>query len=257
MFPTRKAETFRMTTPGLDAPVLVRRSARARRLSLTVNEARRGAVLTVPGYTSLEEAGNFLAQHFEWLQKRLAALPRPVPFADGGVVPLRGRGHVLRFTPNGRQRGVVWIENPAGAGERAGAEETALPVICVAGAHEHAPRRLKDWLKRQAREDLARHCAAHAATLDVKPKRIAIRDQSSRWGSCSATGVLSFSWRLILAPGRILDYLAAHEVAHLLEMNHGPRFWAHVRKTCATMDEAKSWLKKNGSGLHRYGAPDA
>ena len=243
-----------MTAPGLDAPVLVRRSRRARRLSLTVNEARRGAVLTVPGYTSLEEAGDFLAQHFEWLQKRLAAMPQPVPFADGGVVPLRGESHLLRFAPNGRTRGVVWLEDPAEEGERAGDEVATLPVVCVAGALEHAPRRLKDWLKRQAREDLSRRCAAHAENLGVKPKRISIRDQSSRWGSCSAAGVLSFSWRLILAPGQILDYLAAHEVAHLREMNHGPRFWAHVRETCAGMDEAKSWLRKNGSGLHRYGA---
>ncbi len=253
MFSRRKPETFHMTTPGLDAPVLVRRSARARRLSLTVNEARRGAVLTLPGYTSLEEAGRFLAQHFEWLQKRLAAMPRPVPFADGVVVPLRGRDHSLCFIPNGRQRGVVRVQE----GDAAGTAETSLPVIRVAGAQEHAPRRLKDWLKRQAREDLARHCAAHAGTLGVKPKRIAIRDQSSRWGSCSAAGILSFSWRLILAPGPVLDYLAAHEVAHLLEMNHGPRFWAHVRETCAGMDEAKYWLKKNGSGLHRYGAAES
>ncbi|MFQ5626488.1 MAG: M48 family metallopeptidase, partial [Methyloligellaceae bacterium] len=230
-----------MTAAGLDAPVLVRRNPRARRLSLSVNEARRGAVLTVPRYTSLEEAGNFLAKHFEWLQKRLAALPRPMPFADGGVVPLRGQDHVLRFTPNARKRGVVWNE------EQPPGKENSLPVICVAGAEEHAPRRLKDWLKRQARADLSGRCAVHAARLDVKPKRITIRDQSTRWGSCSATGALSFSWRLILAPAQVLDYMAAHEVAHLREMNHGARFWAIVRETCATMDEAKAWLRKNGA----------
>ena len=250
MFSRRKPETFHLTAAGLDAPVLVRRNPRARRLSLSVNEARRGAVLTVPRYTSLEEAGSFLAKHFEWLQKRLAALPRPMPFAHGSVVPLRGRDHALQFTPNAKKRGVVWTEDESPG------KKTSLPLIYVAGAEEHAPRRLKDWLKRQAREDLSGRCAVHAARLGVTPKRITIRDQSTRWGSCSANGVLSFSWRLILAPAQVLDYLAAHEVAHLREMNHGASFWAIVRETCATMDEAKAWIKKNGAELHRYGASD-
>ena len=196
-----------MKTDGLDAPVLVRRNPRARRISLTVNEARRGVVLTVPGHTSLEEAGSFLAKHFDWLQKKLAALPQPVPFTDGEVIPLRGEDHLLRFQPSGKKRGVVWID-----------DALAGPVICVAGAQEHAPRRLKDWLKRAAREDLSYRCSVHAATLGVTPKRITVRDQSSRWGSCSAKGVLSFSWRLILAPDYVLDYLAAHEVAHMRDL---------------------------------------
>lgn len=247
MFSRRKPETYHLTTPGLDAPVLVRRNPRARRLSLSVNEARRGAVLTVPRYTSLEEAGEFLAKHFEWLQKHLSALPHPAPFVDGSVVPLRGCDHALHFTPNARKRGVVWIE------QRPHESESALPVICVAGAQEHAPRRLKDWLKRQAREELSERCAVHAARLGVKPKRIAIRDQTTRWGSCSAGGVLSFSWRLVLAPAHVLDYLAAHEVAHLREMNHSARFWVLVRESCPALDEAKAWLKKNGAQLHRYG----
>ena len=248
MFSRRKPETFHMRAQGLDAPVLVRRSLRARRISLTVNEARRGAVLTVPGHASLEEAGRFLARHFEWLQKRLSALPLPIPFADGAVIPLRGQDHVLRFTPDNRVRGVVWAEQAPALDER------ELPSIYVAGAEEHAPRRLKDWLKREARSELSARCRAHAATLEVRPKRITVRDQTSRWGSCSPGGGLSFSWRLILAPEHVLDYLAAHEVAHLREMNHGPRFWALVRKTCPAMNEAKGWLKTNGAQLHRYGA---
>lgn len=246
-----KPETFQMKAAGLDEPVLVRRSPRARRISLSVNEAKRGAVLTVPRHATLEEAGRFLAQHFEWLQKRLAALPAPVPFSDGVVLPLRGRDHVVRYAPGVKRRGSVWVE------EACEAVAFDLPTINIAGAEAHAPRRLKDWLKREARTDLSARCAAHAATLKVRPKRITVRDQTSRWGSCSAGGVLSFSWRLILAPENVLDYLAAHEVAHLREMNHGPRFWAHVRETFPHMDTAKSWLKKNGAKLHRYGAGDS
>jgi predicted metal-dependent hydrolase len=93
----------------------------------------------------------------------------------------------------------------------------------------------------------------HAERLGLRAKRIAVRDQSSRWGSCSTTGVLSFSWRLVLAPPLVLDYVAAHEVAHLAEMNHGPRFWALVRQTMPEMDEAKLWLLRFGADLHRYG----
>jgi len=251
LFSKPKPETFQMKTPGLDAPVQVRRSPRARRISLSVNEAKRGAVLTVPRHTSLEEAGRFLAQHFDWLQKRLAAMPSAVPFRDGVVLPLRGGDHVVHFTPNVKRRGAVWLE------EKVEIASFDLPTINIAGSEEHAPRRLKDWLKREARSDLSERCNVHAETLQVRPKRITVRDQSSRWGSCSASGVLSFSWRLILAPSDVLDYLAAHEVAHLREMNHGPRFWSHVRETCAHLEKAKSWLRKNGAQLHRYGAEES
>jgi predicted metal-dependent hydrolase len=112
---------------------------------------------------------------------------------------------------------------------------------------------LREWLCAEAMRDLDQRVACHAARLHLKPKRIAVRDQSSRWGSCSTTGVLSFSWRLILAPSQILDYVAAHEVAHLKEMNHGPRFWALVRESMPAMDEAKRWLQIYGMDLHRYG----
>ncbi|MEM1307131.1 MAG: M48 family metallopeptidase, partial [Pseudomonadota bacterium] len=108
-----------------------------------------------------------------------------------------------------------------------------------------------------ARRDIEAAVALHADRLMLTPNRITIRDQVSRWGSCSSNGNLSFSWRLILAPSRILDYVAAHEVAHLEEMNHGPQFWALVRRSCPGTDEAKAWLDRYGIELHRYGvSPD-
>ena len=93
----------------------------------------------------------------------------------------------------------------------------------------------------------------HAGHLNVKPSRITVRDTASRWGSCSSTRALSFSWRLILAPEFVLDYVVAHEVAHLREMNHGPRFWAHVKSIAPDLDAAQAWLKTNGRDLQRYG----
>ena len=95
----------------------------------------------------------------------------------------------------------------------------------------------------------------HANRLGVAAKRIAVRDQTSRWGSCSTTGVLSFSWRLIMAPPEILDYVAAHEVAHLAEMNHGPRFWAETSGLCdGPMEPPRAWLRARGETLLQYGA---
>lgn len=234
-----------MTVRGLDAPVTVRMSPQARRFVLSVNDARRTGVLTMPAHASLEDAGDFLARHYGWLRARLAKIPQAVPFVHGQTMPLRGVEHVIDFAGPGRRRGVVWVDGAAADGRSR---------VCVAGDPAHAPRRLKDWLKREARAELTARANRHAANLGVAPKRIAVRDQTSRWGSCSSSGVLSFSWRVILAPPLVLDYLAAHEVAHLKEMNHSPAFWSLVRRTMPRMDEGRRWLKQHGSALHRYGA---
>ena len=118
----------------------------------------------------------------------------------------------------------------------------------------HLPRRVRDYLKREAKRDLEAASRLAAQGLGIKIGRVSVRDQSSRWGSCSSTGVLSYSWRLILAPPFVLDYLAAHEVAHLVELNHSRRFWRLVDGICPHMRRAKAWLDAHGSDLHRYGA---
>jgi predicted metal-dependent hydrolase len=113
-----------------------------------------------------------------------------------------------------------------------------------------------DYLKREARKELQKASLYYAQALGVKVRRLSIRDQSSRWGSCTSAGSLSFSWRLILAPSRVLDYLAAHEVAHLVEMNHSAKFWRLVRRICPDHEAAKAWLDAHGADLHRYGLPE-
>ncbi|HKB00044.1 MAG TPA: SprT family zinc-dependent metalloprotease [Methyloceanibacter sp.] len=254
-----RGETIEVKIRGLDIPMLLRRSARARRFSLQVNEARRGATLTMPLYSSFADADEFLSRHLDWLKERVAKLPVPVPFSHGAVIPLRGKAHVLRFAGLVHRRGVVWSEAaedvraapawPEGA--RVGVRR--LPRLHVAGAEEHAPRRLLDWLKRQAHLDLKGRVEFHARRLNLAPRRIFVRDQTTRWGSCSTSGALSFSWRLVLAPPFVLDYLAAHEVAHLANMNHGPRFWALVARTMPRHEQAKTWLGKHGGSLHCFG----
>jgi predicted metal-dependent hydrolase len=139
---------------------------------------------------------------------------------------------------------VVWTAS----GERG-------PLICVAGDLSHVPRRVADFLKREARRDLDAAVARHCKALGLAARRITLRDTTSRWGSCSTTGALNFSWRLILAPPFVLDYLAAHEVAHLAHMNHSAMFWRVTRRLFPETDRAEAWLKAHGSGLHRFGVP--
>jgi predicted metal-dependent hydrolase len=238
---TPKGATKGMTVLG--APVEVRRHPGARRLTLRVSRTRRAVIVTLPLQCDVGEAGPFISRNLDWVRARLDSLPQPVSFLDGAFMPLRGEPHKILVTGRLSRDGVV-VQGP-------GAE---YPELRVSGDADHAPRRLRDWLASEARRDLNVSVSHHAKNLNVAAKRIAIRDQTSRWGSCSTTGVLSFSWRLIMAPPAILDYVAAHEVAHLREMNHGPGFWALVRKTYPDMAEAKRWLQIYGMDLHRYGA---
>ncbi len=221
--------------------VHVRRHRQARRYTLRVQSSTREVVLTMPLRGSMREARDFAQKHGAWIASRLRRLPEPVPFADGAVLPFRGVLH--RIAHRRGVRGTVWSETGRD-GEH---------LLCVAGEAPHIARRVADFLKREAKRDLEKASRHAAARLGVTIKRISVRDQSSRWGSCSSTGVLSYSWRLILAPPFVLEYLAAHEVAHLLEMNHSRRFWRAVERILPDMRRAKAWLDAEGVDLHRYG----
>jgi predicted metal-dependent hydrolase len=224
--------------------VRLRRHRQARRYTLRIHSVTREVVLTMPPRGSLRQASEFAQKHGAWIAARLGRLPEAAPFADGAVLPLRGVDH--RIVHRRSARGTVWVESG----------EASERLLCVAGAEPHIPRRVRDFLKREAKRDLETASRRAALALGVAIKRVSIRDQSSRWGSCSTTGVLSYSWRLILAPSFVLDYLAAHEVAHLLEMNHSRGFWRLVERICPHMSRAKAWLDAHGTGLHRYGLQD-
>ena len=235
--------TGELRISGLGAAVEVRRHPKARRMTLRVSRTSRTVIVTLPMQCDLDQAGSFVNNHLDWVRRHLGSLPQPVPFRHGAVVPLRGVPHRIVHSPRHSGRGVVTVSHGG-----------SIPELLVRGEVEHLPRRVLDWMSEQARRDLDRAVQRHAERLGVKAKRIAVRDQVSRWGSCSSNGSLSFSWRLILAPDFILDYVAAHEVAHLQQMNHGPRFWALVRKTMPRTEEARRWLQIYGLDLHRYGA---
>ncbi|MGO8832354.1 MAG: M48 family metallopeptidase [Roseiarcus sp.] len=226
---------------GATYRVALKRLPSARRFTLRVRGATRDVVLTMPARSSLNSAREFAERHAAWIGARLARLPRPVIFEPRSIAPLRGVDHAIVHRPG--VRGVVWVER-ADRG----------PLICVAGDLAHVPRRVADFLKREARRDLEAAVARYCEALGVEARRIALRDTTSRWGSCSSTGALSFSWRLILAPPFVLDYLAAHEVAHFLHLNHSPAFWKVAHRLFPETDRAEQWLKTHGPNLHRFGA---
>jgi predicted metal-dependent hydrolase len=226
---------------GAVLAVRLRRHRQARRYTLRIQAASREVVLTIPPRGTLKEARSFAEKHGAWIAARLGRLPQAAPFADGVVVPLRGEPHTI--THRRGARGTVWTEVDGNDGPR----------LCVAGHIPHLHRRIADFLHREAKRDLEAASHRFARDLGVAIRRVTVRDQSSRWGSCSTTGVLSFSWRLILAPSHVLQYLAAHEVAHLIEMNHSPRFWRVVNRLVPNHERAKAWLDAHGAELHRYG----
>lgn len=241
ILPPAEPVQFRLDLGTEPIMVALRRNPRARRYTLRVRAATRDVVLTLPARGSLNEAYDFARRHAGWIRTRLARLPQTVAFAPGAMIPLRGTPHRIVHRPGAR--GTVWTGIDDGA-----------PVLYVAGEAAHVGRRVGDFLKREARTALTEAARRHAGVLGVTIARVTLRDTASRWGSCSSSGALSFSWRLILAPAFVLDYLAAHEVAHRREMNHGPRFWAHVDRLFPERAAAEAWLKKHGSELHRYGA---
>lgn len=229
---------------GVSTPVEVRRHPSARRLTLRVSRTRRAVILTLPLSSDLNEASRFVNRNLDWLRERLESVPNATPFRTGAIIPVRGEPHEILFTGRLRTHRLV---------TQSAALEAEPARLVIEGLAEFAPRRLQVWLAEQARRDLVERVRHHAGQLGLNARGITIRDQKSRWGSCSSSGKLSFSWRLIMAPGFVLDYVAAHEVAHLAEMNHGPRFWALVTKTAPDMERAKAWLAAHGTDLHCYG----
>lgn len=222
---------------SIEVAVKVRANAKNYRLSIAAGGK---PVLSVPAHGRWPEAAAFLARQNNWLATRLNRGPKPIAFVDCATIPLRHVDHLIVTAD--RIRGRVEI-----------IEEAEGPVLLVPGGPDHMARRLTDWLKAEALVDLEPSVARHAGNLDVKPTSISVRGQSTRWGSCSSAGRLNFNWRLVLAPPFVLDYVAAHEVAHLVEMNHSPAFWDTVTRTLPDMARGRAWLRAHGRELMAVG----
>lgn len=230
------AQSEIVALPGGDARVQWRRSARARRVSLRIDPRDGAVVVTLPPRTSRPAGMALLMDHADWVTRRLAALPGAVVFEDGASVALEGVEHRIRHMPG--RRGTVWLE----AGE-----------IRVAGDVAFLPRRVSDFLRAEARQRLSGLVMEKAALAALRPSRITVKDTRTRWGSCASSRALAFSWRLVMAPRFVQDYVVAHEVAHLRHMNHGPRFWALVETLTQQTKPAMRWLEDEGPRLMRVG----
>jgi predicted metal-dependent hydrolase len=212
--------TLRLALGRKTIAVRVRNSTRARRMRLQVDPTEDWPELIVPRRVSLHAAQRFLEEHLEWLADRVAALPPRVPFTDGAVVPLLGVEHrIRRVDSRSRKNGTVVACRDLFS-PRAEIRVAAPPRALSEDMHR--------WLRQQARHEFAVRSRRYAKRLGREVTGVRVNDPKRQWGSCSSAGRLSFSWRLVMAPPKVIDYVAAHEVAHLVHRHHGRTFWAMV-----------------------------
>jgi predicted metal-dependent hydrolase len=216
-------------------PVAWRSSARARRVSLRIDVARGMVVVTLPPRATRRAGLVLLRAHAAWALGALEALAPAVALEDGAVVRLGDVPHAIRHAPE------------------AGAAHLGDGEIVVGGPARHLRRHTLALLRAEAARRIPPRAARHARVLGVAPRAVRLKDTRTRWGSCAPDGTLAFSWRLVMAPEWVMDYVVAHEVAHLREMNHSPRFWAQVARLSPHRAAAHDWLKDHGSGLLRVG----
>jgi predicted metal-dependent hydrolase len=239
---TRKARPARrelLKIEGRAVEVSVRLNPRARRLIVKVHPATGEVSVVAPSQRALDRALDFARGQSDWIARQLSHVPAPVALIAGAKLPFLGREHVIREGEGGPAP--VWTE-----------EDGDTRILYVAGRKEHTPRRVLDFLKREARRHLELRVIEYSARIGLRHRRITVRDTASRWGSCSSGRSLSFSWRLVLTPAFVMDYVVAHEVAHMREMNHGPAFWRIVKDLVGDVRKPQKWLREHGTALHRY-----
>ena len=221
---------------GHKIPLRVRYNSNAKQIILRVDHKYDGALITLPPLTSKSDGLLFVKERAGWLVKQLTALPQKKQLIPGQWLPLLGKKFQICHRPD-LKVGVQLIETQ----------------IIVSGQLEYLERRVFDWLKKYAKEIISPKANEMASRLGRKINRISIRDTKSRWGSCSHHGNLSFCWRLIMTPESVLNYVIAHEVSHLVHMDHSKEFWSLVKTFDVDPENSRIWLRHNGSMLQRIG----
>jgi len=228
----------RLPLEGLTARLSV--NPRARRLSIRIDARAGEAVLIAPSERKLAEVVAFARTRTDWMRERLAERPQGTPIAPGAVIDLFGRP--TRLTATG------------GAGAARLIEDADGPVIVSGGEGEAYARRVENLFKRVARETLQTRTDVHLRTLGQRPVKMSIADPKSRWGSCSPHNrSIRYSWRVVMAPPAVIDYLAAHEVAHLVHADHSPAYWSVVQGLIGDHRPHRKWLREHGPALHAVG----
>ena len=230
----------RLPPDAVGVPARLSVNPRARRLSIRIDSRAGEAVLVAPSERKLGEAVAFARTKATWIRQRLAERPQGAPLEPGAAIPLFGRDTRLVAT--------------GGAGAARLIEAVDGPVIQSGGEGEAFSRRVENLIKRLARQVLVERTEHHLRTLGQRPVRVSIADTRSRWGSCSPHNrSIRYSWRVIMAPPAVADYLAAHEVAHLVHADHSPAYWAVVQRLVGDHRPHRKWLRDNGPALHAVG----
>ncbi|MEL6860524.1 MAG: SprT family zinc-dependent metalloprotease [Pseudomonadota bacterium] len=220
---------------GQKVQVRLEVNPKARRLILRLDERNREAVAVAPSKRKIGEAAAFAKDRVDWIAEHLQKLPEHVALDDGAQIMLRGAPCLISLD---------------GTGRLAKLDAGPPQILRVPGDPDTVGKRAERFLKKIAKEDLSAAVIRYCATLGVEARRVTVKDTRSRWGSCTSDGRLAFSWRLVMAPPEVLEYVAAHECAHLLEMNHSPAFWAHVATCRPTWKSERAWLRTHGRDLH-------
>ena len=228
------AELIQLDDPEIS--VAIRRSKQARRLTLTVPHDGGPPRVTAPPRVAVSEIRMFLLRQGDWLRQAIDRAPAPEVVQIGGKLPVAGQ--MLEIVERTGVRRPPFVD--------------ASRLVIQGGDPAAAAKRIEVWLKEVARAALTPIAEDCAEAVGGRIGKITMRDTKGRWGSCSSDGNLNFSWRLAMAPLAVLDYVAAHEAAHLIEMNHGPRFWALVEDLRPDWRDQRAWLRKEGGALHRY-----
>ncbi len=226
------------------APVTLKVNRRARRVSLRLDRTRREVIATAPSLRRLHEAVSFARERARWIAERIAELPEAQPFMPGMTIMVFGEP--------------VRLEHGEGRARWRAAEGGEPATITAMGDGEGYARAVTLVVKRRAEAVLGERTATYAAMLGAEQPKVTIADAKGRWGSCrpglrGGPPAIRYSWRLALAPFAVADYVAAHECAHLLELNHGPRFWAHVKALVGDHRSHRDWLRTEGAKLHAFG----
>jgi predicted metal-dependent hydrolase len=218
-------------------PLVIRRHQRAKRICLRYDPTDHAISLTLPRHARISDGLHFMNQKSEWLIETLKEIPCKKQIKPGAVIPLMGQRVRVRHDASLRK---AW--------------EIADEVLTVSGEREFFQRRMTEALKKIAKKEISALAMRYAKRIDKRVNRVTVRDTRSRWGSCSSTGNLSFSWRLIFAPTEVFEYVVAHEVAHLRHMNHSAKFWEVVHTLCPDYEIARAWLRLHGRELYRFNA---
>lgn len=232
MNPPSKAVLQHIILPGVpEIKIIMRRSLRARRMSLRISRLKGEVILSLPVSCPISQARSFLFEKEKWVRSHLENLPEVTSVQIGSQILFQGKRIALKV---GSGRQVKRIGD----------------ALMVPGPNRMVAPRTKAFFKLQARQALIEATDKYAAAVGQDYKSLTVRDTTSRWGSCSNIGNINYSWRLIMAPQAVLEYVAAHEVAHLVEMNHSDRFWAVVGRLYPNYDVQRIWLRQNGGKLH-------